>query len=125
MDDFGRSTDKFDLALTSSSEERYSKSVTCRLSYLWKTVAAYTYLAGQQSKSAEGRVSRSHFKSDTSGARDHFTSAFGTKPPGREVLEKLTSVAHFKYHHAELLSQSFITLAASLGQAVAGGEKLL
>ena len=91
---------------------------------VWQTFAVYTFLTAKQKVATENRRNGRFMRSSIEEARSYFHSKYGVKSIGREIIEKLIGNMLLSQNYSEEISQNFISILASLGQSVAGDEKL-
>ena len=94
-----------------------------KMKNLWIAMAVQIRIIGRGVKSTENNPMKRGMETSVNEAIDHFRSMFGNCPNSK-ALCKLLSNMFLKEGYGELISKKFVELVLSLGQSVAGDEKL-
>lgn len=93
--------------------------------YAWQALAVQVRITGRQSKSKENKKIIDPLKTNITEAMAHFNSISDINQcVGRNTLEKYISLMLLTEDFAEEISKNFFGLVLSLGQHIAGDEKL-
>jgi hypothetical protein len=116
--------ERLDLSLGKQKNSGSGRRIVIDKRKVWQTLAVYTYLTGKQNTTKESVKNGRFMRNNIQEARKYFKSNHDAEPIGRESIEKLIGNMLLSIDYSDDISSNFVSALATLGQNVAGDEKL-
>ena len=91
---------------------------------VWQSFAIYIYICAKGNRASEVRTNGKFMRTAINDARKYFMEQVGIETIGRETIEKLLTMVLLTKEYTPRISENFVSILMSLGQYVAGDEKL-